>query len=340
MNKQDLLRASLRYLINRISNRPLFLSLLATEACNAGCDFCHFNRYNKLKVRETKGANSYLHIYKELNPIVLSIAGGEPTLRSDLENIVYEAKHIARIPVVQITTNGSQLSINGMTLFERYLSLSSAGLDILCISLDIPNKKHNESRKIKELYEQIEQFLAQAQAYASSLRRAHINLNTIILPEFFPDNILGVIELAKQYGTTLAILPYSPVPSNTEQRLSEEQIGEFEKIVDDLILNHLGILYHPPMYLEKVIPFLRYGSTGDKCHATNYFIWKRPDYGTYFMCDQIPNSLGSFNKTRLKSKENYCDFCARPCRVIPELAASDVFTVLRLGLQLLQLRYV
>ena len=145
-----------RYVSNRINGKPLYVAIETTRDCTADCDFCEYRRSGDPRFKR-EPLDSYLDIITELNPLVLCYSGGEPLLRKDLEKLIREAKEIAKVPFLQLSTNGSLLTT------ERYDSLSEAGLDFLSISLDFANEEHDRVRGIPNLFSRIYGFLEQTQ---------------------------------------------------------------------------------------------------------------------------------------------------------------------------------
>src|SRR3989344_9680047 len=95
-----------RYFSNRISGKPFYVSVEVTDHCNADCGFCGFRKSND-RTRTAHPQKSYLPQLLELNPVVVGFVGGEPLLRKDLEDLIFEAKHDAQIPLVQAPPNGT-----------------------------------------------------------------------------------------------------------------------------------------------------------------------------------------------------------------------------------------
>lgn len=119
---------SSRYINTPIREVP-FLYLNAVDRCNSKCITCPIwkndSRHQELSVKDySKIAVSA----KKLNTKVISLAGGEPTLRSDLEDIIRVFKdHDFK---VHINTNAISLTK------KRIKGLADAGLDMIYVSID------------------------------------------------------------------------------------------------------------------------------------------------------------------------------------------------------------
>jgi len=116
---------------------PQALIISATNKCPGNCFYC-YNKKNRAaenlpleKIKET------IRFFQDKGIFGIFIVGGEPLLRTDLEEIISEgAKHCA----VHLDTNGF-----GLTL-ERAKSLKNAGLEAIQISLD-----HYDETKVDKI---------------------------------------------------------------------------------------------------------------------------------------------------------------------------------------------
>lgn len=122
-------------LVDNFGRSFKYLRLSLTEKCNFRCSYCLPNGYTSCQ------ANSALDLH-EIENLVSAFAllgvekvrltGGEPTLRTDIVEVVSMLKSIQGIETVALTTNGYRLP-------KIMNDLCSAGLDALNISLDSLN---------------------------------------------------------------------------------------------------------------------------------------------------------------------------------------------------------
>lgn len=319
MRFADKVEAVKRYFSNTREGRPLYVGLNVTEACNADCDFCGYRRSRRYDERIVHGLPSYLPVLNDLKPIVLSFLGGEPFSRSDLEYLVAEAKHGARVPYVQITTNGSHLSK------ERYVRLSEAGLDRLNISLDYTGEAHDESRGIPNLYKRIAQFLNDA----DDADGAKISFNTIVMAGSL-QHARDVVQLAERYGHKVTLFPYSPVKNGNASHVISLEVAGARQLFRELKLEYPDTIINPEGTMPGIDAFLkdrRYNS----CDAGRSFMWVKPD-GTYMGCIDIPDSRATdLEAVRKFADRNKCTDCYLPCRAMSETASRASGSLLGLA---------
>ena len=119
------------------AGRTLFsANLEVTLRCNLRCNFCNYWQNSNDETR----LKDYSPIVRHLNPLHLTITGGEPLLRNDLESVIERIHDNTDFVYMNLITNGSLLTV------ERALSLWNAGLNQLSVSLDFPDARHDENR--------------------------------------------------------------------------------------------------------------------------------------------------------------------------------------------------
>ena len=107
------------------------LGLLVTSACNYRCGFCHHEGIS-FPEDELLSAEDYLFLYDVFNELYpndsLTITGGEPLVRSDIEEILKTFKeHSVKITLV---TNGS-LILKNIETISRYVNRVNVSLHSL-----------------------------------------------------------------------------------------------------------------------------------------------------------------------------------------------------------------
>src|SRR5512138_2719559 len=61
----------------------LNINLEVTKRCNARCNFCDY-----WKEEPTEELRDYVQVVRKLNPLSVSLTGGEPLLRADLTELI------------------------------------------------------------------------------------------------------------------------------------------------------------------------------------------------------------------------------------------------------------
>ena len=264
------------------------------------------------KPRVRPALDSYLEILRDLNPIVVSFLGGEPFSRKDLERLINAAKYDAGVPHVQVTTNGSFLTL------EKYVAVSEAGLDRLNISLDYATEAHDTSRGIKGLYEKITEFVKEVRA--KGIKGAEISLNTI----YMADSVKDTEELAKfarEQRIQITLFPYSLVKNANGSHDLALQREVALKNFDRLWAQYRDVITNPDAVMGAMMEFIEKGFYPGKCDAGRSFMWVKPD-GTYMACIDLPHSRAeSLEEVRRFKDTNECQSCYLPCRGSPEMAA-------------------
>ncbi|MCB9555291.1 MAG: radical SAM protein [Deltaproteobacteria bacterium] len=126
---------------------PLHLIHAVTARCNARCGFCAWNPelyqdHDELTTAEIKQLYTDA---KRAGLISVSVWGGEPLLRPDIEQIVAHARSVGLL--TNMVTNG--------TLLERKMDRVLPYLDRLCISVDHASDKHDQIRGVPGLFNKL-----------------------------------------------------------------------------------------------------------------------------------------------------------------------------------------
>lgn len=133
--------------------RPSYLILFVTGACNARCSFCF-----DLETIETVGSARDLRL-DELVRVAghlrglyhLTVTGGEPFLRSDLAEICRSFYELSGVRSLTLTTNGSLTTRVVETL--RRILVECPALEVrLSLSLDDLPQRHDVMRKLRGLF--------------------------------------------------------------------------------------------------------------------------------------------------------------------------------------------
>lgn len=109
-----------------------YLRLSITDVCNFRCNYCLPDGYqcesdrDFLRLDEIK---RIAHVFGQNGTQKIRITGGEPSLRSDLAEIIATCKQAEGIDKVALTSNGFKL-------FDHIEHWKQAGLDALNISID------------------------------------------------------------------------------------------------------------------------------------------------------------------------------------------------------------
>ena len=130
---------------NRGLNYPMNTNVAVTNNCHGECDYCSYvpseNGHPDLSLDQLKSIMAQL---QDLKVPVIGITGGEPLLRSDLEEVVGSIDD--RSSTILFTSG--RAPDGGLTL-ERARNLKNAGLFCMSVSLDHQNEETNDRRRFK-----------------------------------------------------------------------------------------------------------------------------------------------------------------------------------------------
>ncbi|TWJ06817.1 cyclic pyranopterin monophosphate synthase subunit MoaA [Altererythrobacter ishigakiensis] len=122
-----------RRLSDSIGRRFEYLRLSLTDVCNFRCTYCLPEGYKKpcnkpseLSVEEIRRA---VTAFAQLGLWKVRLTGGEPTLRSDFEDVVRTVSQVPGIRKVAMTTNGYRLA-------QRAQAWRDCGVSAINISVD------------------------------------------------------------------------------------------------------------------------------------------------------------------------------------------------------------
>ncbi|MDP8234750.1 MAG: radical SAM protein [Candidatus Erginobacter occultus] len=140
-----------RLLKNRLFGirAPISVMIGVTYRCQCGCVYCGMNLYQvdaevELSTEEIK---TVIEQARELGVVEITLFGGEPLLRDDLDEIVAFASSASMLP--SIDTNGLLLTP------ERVESLMNARLSAVKVSMDSPEAgEHDRMRGVAGCFDQ------------------------------------------------------------------------------------------------------------------------------------------------------------------------------------------
>ena len=201
---RDLLHGTRKFLLMKAGRTLFSVNLEVTLRCNLRCNFCNYWQNSS---RETR-LKDYSSIVRHLNPLHLTITGGEPLLRTDLESIIERIHDNTEFVYMNLITNGSLLTV------DRALSLWNAGLNQLSVSLDFPDARHDENRGFTGLWRHIEDLLPSL----ADTEIDNICLNTVIMKDNL-ENLMEIARLAKIWGIKVSFSTYNPFKNNNPDHI-------------------------------------------------------------------------------------------------------------------------
>jgi MoaA/NifB/PqqE/SkfB family radical SAM enzyme len=292
-------RRIVRGLRNKMQNKPLSVSFEITHSCTANCWHCNWGG----PIKETRlSADEYAEICRELRPVVSHISGGEPLARGDVYEIVDKMTTDGGLPWMIVVTNASNLTP------ERFFKLKDAGMHQLSVSLDFPDERHDEFRRIPNLFSHMSEVLPEL---ARQTGKDDISLNVCITAWNYQD-LPSLAERAKEWGLPINFSVYSHLRVQDRDGLvqGDNGLGTLKEKIEQIIdMKNRGYpIYTSSRVLWKYYSFLTEGGISG-CQAGKSFIVINPD-GRLTPCAMV---MAYFDKQEdmLKNftKQNTCDAC-------------------------------
>ncbi len=284
---------------NKLQNKPLSVSFEITHSCTANCWHCNWGG----PIKETRlSADEYAEICRELRPVVSHISGGEPLARGDVYEIVDKMTTDGGLPWMIVVTNASNLTP------ERFFKLKDAGMHQLSVSLDFPDERHDEFRRIPNLFKHMGEVLPEL---ARRTGKDDISLNVCITSWNYQD-IPDLAEKAKEWGLPINFSVYSHLRVQDRDGLvqGDNGLGTLKEKIEQVIdMQKRGYpIYTSPRVMWKYYSFLTEGGISG-CQAGRNFLVINPD-GRLTPCAMV---MAYFDKQEDMfenfTKQNTCDAC-------------------------------
>ena len=285
---------------NHIANRPLVVSFEVTLSCNCNC--CHCDLGGVIKDEKQIPPPEYERITRLLYPPVVQISGGEPLLRRDIVEVVKAVKRPGGLPYMIFVTNGVLLSEN------NYLKLCEAGVNQFSVSLDFPDKRHDDFRRHPGLYERLERTIPRLAKFGYR----NIILNTVITRSNL-GYILPAAKKALDWGVCISYSAYTSRRTGSKDYCldTEAELETLRKAISGLLglqkqTNHI---VNPPAELRDTLKFFEQGGYMPGCKAGIRFLVVMPD-GAFVPCAHHRQKYSTV-KEMIKgfSKANRCGDC-------------------------------
>ncbi len=182
--------------VNWFAKRPIVVSFEVTDACTCYCKHCDHGGPRD-ESRNLKPADYHRYI-EALRPCVVQVSGGEPLMRPDLLDIVRNIMSPSGVPYTILVSNWSEMTV------EKYQALSEVGVDQFSVSLDFPDRRHDDFRGHPGLYDHLSDVVPRC----AKLGYDNIVLNTCITSENV-NHINEAADQAREWGVNICYSAYS-----------------------------------------------------------------------------------------------------------------------------------
>ena len=218
-------------MIDQYGRNIKYLRVSVTDRCNLRCIYCMPECGRKWEDSENlltrKEILRIIRVFAKHGITKVRFTGGEPLIREDLAEIVWETKHTPGIEMVTLTTNG-------VLLPERLPHLIRAGLDGINISLDSLDRIQYANITKRDLLPKVMQGLEVAFGIAS----LQVKINCVLMGQYNNDITL-LAGMAKDHNLSVRFIELMPIgPGDqfclyTEDEVLsqlEESFGPFQSI--------------------------------------------------------------------------------------------------------------
>lgn len=297
----DSLRIINRGSQNWLAGRPIVVSFEVTDACSCYCKHCDHGG-PKDESRNLKPAD-YQRYMEALRPCVVQVSGGEPLLREDVVEIVSSIKNGSSLPYLILVSNWSHMTE------DKYLALREAGVDQFSVSLDFPDKRHDEFRVYPGLYSHLESLVPKL----ARLGHDDIVLNSCITSSNLCE-INCLADKAKSWGVNICFSSYSArrtgcrdysLNSPEQLALLNAELDQIESRRDDT-----NWIVNAPSTLTATRQFFRDGRMSG-CKAGHRFLVVTSD-GWLQPCSMVFQRFRLEDRQRMAenfTRTNTCDEC-------------------------------
>ncbi len=300
----------LRSLVNLGAQKPICVSFEVTHSCPANCRHC--DKGGLKKESGLMSLDDYHRLSRELLPVACQLSGGEPLLRDDLEKVARAIKSPDALPMMVCVTNGWLLSE------ERYLSLIEAGVNIFSVSLDFPDERHDDFRRLKGLYKKLNGLIPHL---AQKYKLGNIILNCALTRANF-NEMPRLVKKAEKWGVKISFSAYSILRTgNPYYCINLKEDLELLKRNIEFLLEHkkrAGTVLNSNYILKNTFRFFREGGIPN-CLAGVRFLVVRPD-GLINPCSMFPKNLYRSQKEAVEdfTTNNTCDQCYVAIRALTD----------------------
>ncbi len=208
--------------LDRYGRRLGNLRLSVTDRCNLRCAYCMPEReyvwLPRKDILDFEEIGRLADVFGSLGTDRVRLTGGEPLVRHDLSKLVELLAAKPWLKDLAMTTNGVLLEAQA----ER---LRAAGLHRITVSLDtLRPERFRELARVDELPRVLRGIEAASRAGFASLK-----LDTVVIRGVNDDEIVALLERAKEWGAEIRFIEYMDVGGATHW--SRERVVSREGIL-------------------------------------------------------------------------------------------------------------
>ncbi len=190
-------------LVDRFGRAVTYVRLSVTDRCDFRCLYCMAEEMTFLPRDQILSLEELYWVaraFTELGVRKIRLTGGEPLVRRGVLGLIERLGRLSGLDELVMTTNGSQLDKHAGALRQAGVRRLNISLDSLCPA------RFRELTRVGDL-EQVLQGIRAAQAQGFE----RIKLNSVILKGRNDDEILDLVDFARQEGLDLSFIEEMPL---------------------------------------------------------------------------------------------------------------------------------
>lgn len=212
-------------LIDNFGRVHEYLRISITDRCNLRCRYCMPPGGVELKPKDTlltfEEIVDLAEIFVDLGIRKIRITGGEPLVRSGVEDLCARLASIPKLEALALSTNGVLLS-------GKAQALKLAGVQDLNVSLDTLRPERFERIALRANHEAV------LRGIHSALRAGFraVKINTVVMKGCNDDELLDFVEFATAYSLNVRFIEYMPFLGNSWSEAQFLAYPEMKEVIE------------------------------------------------------------------------------------------------------------
>ncbi len=298
-----------------LAKRFIHCNLQVTYRCNFKCAICDFWKTERSPVEELTldGVRVIGRKLNQLGTLIVSLAGGEPLIRSDLYDIITILNRANHFPI--LITNGWYVN---ETVAKDILR---AGLQEISVSLDYRDPaKHDLQRGCPGSWQRAVNALELLNRHRPD-RRNRVHMISVLMDDNL-DEIESLIQLSQELGVTYMVNLYSWNRGSKPRRTPDQKVSEYLLSLKKKYPSFITLT----TYLQKLDSALATGGIGN-CQAGKLLMNIDPQGNVSRCTETLDEPLGNIlseeakeiaNRLRAAQQQKACAQCWTSCRGFAE----------------------
>jgi cyclic pyranopterin phosphate synthase len=190
------------------------LRISVTDRCNFRCTYCMpFDEYtwiDRNEVLSFEEIERLARLFIALGVEQIRLTGGEPLVRKDLHQLIARLSDLEGLNDLSLTTNGALLA-------DQARDLRDAGLQRINVSIDtLKADRFRDLTKRGNLDDVLKGLFAAQKAGMSPIK-----INAVVIRGINDDEILDLVEFARQNGFEMRFIEYMDVGNSNAWSLEK-----------------------------------------------------------------------------------------------------------------------